>query len=382
MLHAVLRGQRLFGGGPSDRPGRRLRNHVDFAAAIAMPRQSQNTATDPLADPFHELPGTTGQRRLSLLGARVLFESAHPALLRLVDHAYRGLPGHRARSAGPALRIQLRLTRRQVARARRRPPPPPLKTLSGPGGLLCGVMDESNFVLLSPAARAGLIAVSHDMLSRRYHARYELIEFALFTLAARSLGLVPLHAACIGRAGRGLLLIGDSGAGKSTLALHCALQGTEFLSEDAVFVDPKTLLASGISNFVHIREDSLHLIESDTTAARISRSPVIHRRSGAAKFEVDMRGLGCRLARAPLRLAGIVFLSARRAGSVATLRPLSPQRTLARLTSAQAYAAGRPEWQAFRRRLAGIEGYELQRGSHPSESAIALRHLLERQRSG
>ena len=347
-----------------------------------MPRHLQNASPDPLADPFHELPGTMGQRRLSLLGARVLFESARPELLRLVDHAYRGLPGHRARSAGPALRIQLRLTQRQLARARRRPPPPPLKTLSGPGGLLCGVMDESNFVLLSPNARAGLIAVSRDMLARRYHARYELIEFALFTLAARALGLVPLHAACIGRAGRGLLLIGDSGAGKSTLALHSALQGTDFLSEDAVFVDPKTLLASGISNFVHIREDSLHLIESDATAARISRSPVIHRRSGAAKFEVDMRRLGCRLARTPLRLAGIVFLSTRSAGSVATLRPLSPQRTLARLSSAQAYAAGRPEWKAFRRQLAGIDGYELQRGRHPSESANALRHLLERLRSG
>ena len=192
--------------------------------------------------------------------------------------------------------------------------------------------------------------------------------------------LVPLHAACVGRAGRGVLLIGDSGAGKSTLSLQCALQGTDFLAEDAVFVDPRTMLASGISNFVHVRHDSLPLIENAAVAARIGRSPVIHRRSGAAKYEVDLRQLGCRLARAPLRIEGVVFLSKRRAAAGATLTPFSSRRMLARLTSAQPYAAGRPEWRAFRRQLAGVKGYELQRGLHASESAVALRHLLDRVR--
>jgi hypothetical protein len=58
------------------------------------------------------------------------------------------------------------------------------------------------------------------MLRFPYHARYELIEFAVFTLAARAQGLVPLHAACVGEEGRGLLLMGESGAGKSTASLH------------------------------------------------------------------------------------------------------------------------------------------------------------------
>ena len=321
-----------------------------------------------------------GQRRLSLLGARFLFESGDPGLLRLVDHAYRALPPHRARSAGPALRVQLRLCERATAHTQsgmRTREPPPLRTLSGPAGLLCGVMDQANFVLLSPRERAALVSVSRELLSQRYHARYELLEFAVFTLAARALGLVPLHAACVGRGGRGVLLIGDSGAGKSTLSLHCALQGTDFLAEDAVFVEPRTLLATGIPNFVHVRQDSLPLIENAAVAARISRSPVIHRRSGAAKYEVDLRRLGCPLARAPLRIAGVVFLSGRPAGAVATLSPLSSRRMLARLASSQPYASGRPEWRSFRRQLAGINGYELRRGRHPSESGVALRHLLD-----
>lgn len=320
------------------------------------------------------------QRRLSLLGARFVFQSTEPGLLRLVDHAYHALPPHRERSGGPALRVQLRLRERDTAHSRAgmaNREPPALRTLSGPAGLLCGVMDQSNFVLLSPRERAGLVSLSRELLSQQYHARYELLEFAVFTLAARALGLVPLHAACVGRAGRGVLLIGDSGAGKSTLSLHCALQGTDFLAEDAVFVAPRTLLATGIPNFVHVRQDSLPLIEDVGVAARIGRSPVIHRRSGAAKYEVDLRRLGCPLARAPLRIAGVVFLSGRPAGTVATLTPLSARRMLTRLSSSQPYASGRPEWRTFRRQLAAVEGYELRRGRHPSESAVALRHLLD-----
>jgi hypothetical protein len=355
-------------------------NHVDLSAAIEMPRRKQIAPPDPLADPFRERSLATGRRRLSLLGARFEFESGDPELLRLVDHAYLGLPSHRARSAGAPLRVQLRLRDRATSylgRGARTREPPPLSTLSGPAGLLCGVMDQSNFVLLSPRERAALVSVSRDLLSQRYHARYELLEFAVFTLAARALGLVPLHAACVGRAGRGVLLIGDSGAGKSTLSLHCALQGTDFLAEDAVFVDPRTLRASGISNFVHVRYDSLPLIEDAAVAARIARSPVIHRRSGAAKYEVDLRQLGSRLARAPLRITGVVFLSKRRAGAGATLTPISSRRMLTQLAAAQPYASGLPEWPAFRRQLAGVKGYELQRGRHPSESAVALRHLLD-----
>ncbi len=345
-----------------------------------MPRRKQTAPPDPLADPFCERSQSTGSRRLSLLGARFLFQSAEPELLRLVDHAYQGLPAHRARSAGAPLRVQLRLRDPAVVhlgRGARIREPPPLSTLSGPAGLLCGVMDQSNFVLMSPGERAALVSVSRDLLSQRYHARYELLEFAVFTLAARTLGLVPLHAACVGRAGRGVLLIGDSGAGKSTLSLHCALQGTDFLAEDSVFVDPRTLLASGISNFVHVRYDSLPLIDNAAVAARIAASPVIHRRSGAAKYEVDLRQLGSRLAPAPLRITGIVFLSKRRAGAGATLTPFASRRALARLAAAQPYASGLPEWPAFRRRLAGVKTYELQRGRHPSESAVALRHLLD-----
>jgi serine kinase of HPr protein (carbohydrate metabolism regulator) len=113
------------------------------------------------------------------------------------------------------------------------------------------------------------------MLRHAYHARYELIEFAVYVLAARTQGLVPLHAAAVGPRGRGVLLMGDSGAGKSTIALHCLLQGLEMVSEVGVFVAPEHLLATGIASFLHLRSGALRLLRRHESASRIRGSPII-----------------------------------------------------------------------------------------------------------
>src|SRR3546814_17629047 len=159
------------------------------------------------------------------------------------------------------------------------------------------------------------------MLDWPYHLRYELIEFAVFLLAARCQRLVPLHAACVGRGGRGILLLGASGSGKSTLVLHSLLQGLDVLSEDAVFVQPDGMLATGVANFLHVRADALDGIEDVAARRWIASSPVIRRRSGVEKFEVDLRRAPrpVRLAESPLRLVGPVVLSGRDSGSSGAL---------------------------------------------------------------
>ena len=119
------------------------------------------------------------------------------------------------------------------------------------------VMDADNFVIVAPDAGRAQVSVSSSVLRQGYSARYELIEFAVFTLGARARGLVPLHAACIGEHERGVLVIGDSGAGKSTLALHAFAGGMRLVAEDSVFVTPGSLRANGVANFLHLRPESL-----------------------------------------------------------------------------------------------------------------------------
>ena len=329
---------------------------------------------DLLSDPFGERRRLLVGKPMALLGARVRFESNDRRLLELADHAFAGLPPHRL-PAAPDLRIALRLTPRP--RGRSRSEPPPLAMLSG-AELLAGAPNESSFVALSPASGAGLVVVSEPMLRFPYHTRYELIEFAVYTLAARTQGLAPLHSACVGYDGRGVLLMGATGSGKSTVALHCLLRGLDFLSEDAVFVEPSTMLATGAANFLHVRSDTLRRLGRTRAAAAIRRSPVIRRRSGVRKFEVDLRGGDFKLARTPLKLVSIVFLSARSAGGGPLLRPLERANLVARLESAQAYAAGQPEWPPFARGAAALGAFELRRGRDPNESVDALEQLLGR----
>jgi energy-coupling factor transporter ATP-binding protein EcfA2 len=322
-------------------------------------------------DPFHESTRMGATRRLQILGARIDFESNSRALLRLVDAAYAGLPRHRL-SPTPRLRVRLMLTEPGTKHG---DGPPEIGMLGG-SRLLGGATASSTLAILSPREGTALIVVSGDMLRHPYHVRYELIEFAVCTLAARAQRLVPLHAACVGRAGRGILLMGRSGAGKSTVALHCLLRGMEFVAEDGVFVTADSLLATGAANFLHVRSDSLGWLDGTREAALIRNSPVITRRSGVEKFEVDLRRPRWALSASPPKIGAVVFLSSQSAGGGPLLRRMAPAELLAKLKSNQAYAAQQPQWRTFARNVARGEAFVLRRGRHPDDAVDALEGWL------
>jgi hypothetical protein len=322
--------------------------------------------------PFRERLPCAVRTRLRLFGGTFEFECESSRLRRLVEAAFAGLPPHRLPGGGKRFRIRLALA--PVMRGARRGDAPRIEMLSG-AGLLCGATSDSDFAVISPGERAALVMLSPQLLRFPYHARYELIEFAVYTLAARAQRLVPLHAACVGLQGRGVLLMGESGAGKTTASLHCLLRGLEFVSEDSVFVTPGTLLATGVANFLHVRCDSVHSLPL-AIASTIRRSPVIRRRSGVEKFEIDLRRNPFRLAPTPLKIRALVFISARAVGDGALLIPLARRDALERLACEQPYAANQAGWQAFRRRIAAVPAFELRRGNHPSDAAAALHRLL------
>jgi hypothetical protein len=326
------------------------------------------------SDPFEERSAVGMHRDLHVLGARVRFESNSEHLLRLVDSAYAGLPRHKLSRVEPQLRVRLVLA--SPERKRASVEPAPLQMMSG-GGLLAGAAESSSFAAVSPHERGALVVVTPRMLRFPYHTRYELIEFAVFTLAARVQRLVALHGACVGRAGRGVLLLGPSGAGKSTVTLQCLLEGLGILSEDSVFVTPDTLLATGVSNFLHVRADSLRWIAQRRHVATIRKSPVIRRRSGVWKYEIDLRRGAYPLVERPLKIGAIVFLSAKSAVAQTLLKRLLPKEALPMLVREQAYAANQPPWTLFARSVTRVPFFELRRGQHPSESVAALRGLID-----
>ncbi len=325
------------------------------------------------ADPFRERRRGVRRATFQLLGARLVFESESAELMRLVDWAYAGLPRHTLSARVP--RLAVRLVLGGNAGSRKSAAPAPLATSSGVG-ILCGASPKTSMAAVCPAGRSALVVVERELLRFPYHLRYELIEFAVFTLVARAQNLMPLHAACVGSGGRGLLLLGASGAGKSTAMLHCALAGMHMISEDSLFVTPDTLRATGVAELsAHSpRVASLPAGAAGRRAASLpdhtppqrrgeignrpqatafsSRAPTgrAGRRGGAALAECRSRSVSdhVEIAPAPCPSAGHPAVCRRPAGLAAVL------------------AGGRRTLPAF----------ELSRGRHPNETVQVLRQLL------
>lgn len=326
--------------------------------------------TRQVADPFGEQAPLALSRSHVVMGACVDFLSDSEALLALADAAYAALPARACQ--GPPLTVELRLG---TGGANFDGEPPVARMLGG-AGLLGAVMDADNLALVNVAAGRAVVQVSPALLRWPYHLRYELIEFAVFTLVCRARGLAALHAGCVGLDGQGVLLMGASGAGKSTLALQLMGLGLAFLTEDATFVDPVTLQAVGVPNFVHLRFDAARWLQDDALRARLAAAPVIRRRSGVEKHELDLRGGWAPLAAGPLRLRHLVFASAEPAEGGPLLQPLSAAETARRLRLSQPYAAGQPGWLSLVGTCEQVHGWALRRGGHPRDGAQAVRSLL------
>lgn len=314
---------------------------------------------------------TTSKR---VLGGVFRFESDSRELLDLVEAAYGGLPSQSFPDIAAEFRIGMRLLPRRADAWAIEPPVPRIRQ---EGDRIRAAIDDSNYVIIDSACRYAEIVATEDMLRHAYHLRCELIEFAVFVLATRGIGLAPLHAACVGIDGRGLLLLGASGSGKSTLALHGLLRGLDLLAEDAVFVHPATLLATGVPNFLHLRNDVLDFIAGDAMLAWITHAPVIRRRSGVEKFEVDLRRGYGRPAPCPLVLVGAVFVVPLPADNNDALLIRLPAQQAGRMLEAdQPNASRQPGWRAFKRGIMATGVHQLRRGRHPGDAIDALRRLL------
>lgn len=330
--------------------------------------------TSTAGDPFGEHIRASCRVRLNVLGGIFTVESTSPSLLELAVSAFGGLPRYRLARAAREFRVRLVPTDHRLTWSRGGEPPRPVQ--SSGCGLLCATIDAGNFAVVDAALARAMVCVSPGMLRFPYHARYELIEFAVLMLASRAQSLVPLHAACVGARGSGLLLMGPSGAGKSTLGLHALSSGMQLLSEDGAFVALDRLVVTGVPNYLHVRPGALEWVSDGSLVRQIRHSPIIRRRSGVQKYEVDLREIRARATTAPLRLAATVFLSPKAAGRSPALRTLDSQKMLARLRREQPYAAGLSNWKNFERRIVGIPAYELRRTEHPDIAVRQLQTLL------
>ena len=114
-------------------------------------------------------------------------------------------------------------------------PTPPAPQPWMQGALLGLVADEDNHAFLNLALGTTFARVSRAAVSNALYFRYHFLESLALVLIS-SMYAPALHAACVSRYGRGLLLCGRSGAGKSTLSYACARAGFTYTSDDSSYL--------------------------------------------------------------------------------------------------------------------------------------------------
>jgi len=101
----------------------------------------------------------------------------------------------------------------------------------GQRNLVLMVADSENFGAADVGSGFAFGWFTTSTVQRNSFFRYHFLE-ALTMVLLMGRHLTPIHAACVGRNGRGILLCGDSGAGKSSLAYACARRGWTYVTDD------------------------------------------------------------------------------------------------------------------------------------------------------
>jgi hypothetical protein len=101
--------------------------------------------------------------------------------------------------------------------------------------LLSIIANSHNQAICDVREGFAFVWINRGSISHRSYLRYHFLESVALTLIATSRA-TPLHAGCVSRYGRGVLLCGASGAGKSSLAYACACAGWTYTSDDASYL--------------------------------------------------------------------------------------------------------------------------------------------------
>ena len=141
------------------------------------------------------------------------------------------------------------------------------------------VADVENQAILDLKTCTAFAWLTKAAVENRLYFRSNFLEKSVYLLLGASF-VTDLHAACVSKNGRGILLFGDSGAGKSTLAYGCARAGWTYTSDDTSYLinssEPPRVI--GHSHRVRFRPSAKALfpeLEGQALSPRLEGKPSI-----------------------------------------------------------------------------------------------------------
>jgi hypothetical protein len=231
------------------------------------------------------------------------------------------------------------------------------------------VADGENQALLDLQRCISFTWVTEQTVRNRLYFRYNFLEKVVYLLLGSSV-VTDLHAACISRNGRGILLCGNSGAGKSTLAYACARAGWTYTSDDTSYLinDSHPPRVIGHSHRARFRPAAKALFPE------LANFDVTPRLEGKPSLEIPTSVLPIASTAPEVEVTFIVYLNRTSPG----LRRLIklPEGTGTQRLSAELYSAGevRALHEQTLQALRNVPTFELQYQS--TEEAMEILDLL------
>jgi hypothetical protein len=234
------------------------------------------------------------------------------------------------------------------------------------------VADPENQAILDLCTAANFVWINSASLRDPLYLRHNFLEKAVYLLLGASV-VTDIHAGCVSKRGRGILLCGSSGAGKSTLSYGCARRGWIYTSDDTCYLrsDAQTPTVIGHSHRIRFRP------EARAFFPELNGHEISPRMEGKLSIEVAVAELASLETIPESEVAAIVYLE-RSTSCRARLAPLPHGSAVARL-SEECYSDGAIRARHHRQlqKLLGIPGFVLHY-SGLDDAIIELDRLVDR----
>jgi len=280
------------------------------------------------------------------LGFPVEILTNDPVVLEVAKESF----GHRRlRRGSTALQVRVGISNRGGSSI---PPEPTRREFNHLYSLLA---DTDNHAVLDLKTCVSFIWLNKSALKSKLYFRYNFLEKVVYLLLGAS-AVTDIHAACVGKNGKSILLCGDSGAGKSTLAYACARAGWTYTSDDTSYLinDSAVPRVIGHSHRMRFRPAAKDLF------SELAGLEVTPRMEGKPSIEVPVSVFPNLNAAYEANVHAIVYLN-RRPTAKATLISL-PTGTATKRMQKELFSAGeiREKHKEILERLSSVPTYELQ----------------------
>lgn len=279
------------------------------------------------------------------LGFAVEIITNDPDVLEAAQESF----GHRRLRRGSAtLRVHIGISEGGESGC----PPEPTRRIHNH---LCSlVADAHNQALLDLKTCTTFVWLTRRALKNGLYFRYNFLEKVVYLLLGASV-VTDVHAACVSKHGKGILLCGDSGAGKSTLAYACARAGWTYTSDDTSYLinGSEVPRVIGHSHRVRFRPAAKDLFPE------LASREVTPRMEGKPSIEIPVSELPHLIAASEARVHSIVYLN-RHPEAIVRLVPL-PTGTATQRICKELFSAGeiRAKHEKILEVLTSVPAYEL-----------------------